>query len=523
MAETIMRRLEVPLSALSPLRLQRSAAAAEPGEARLQLVSRTPEREQEGVCIGGYQLVASEGSGGELDEDDRPLCQLFPPADERAASPLQDRNESALVPFESPEPASAGRAGHSPLPLPAWPEPPTPSHNRSPLEGGSELLAASVPDLDTFEYPGSQAALQRGRPRRALRASKSAPPVPNKSRTAGTAAAASAASKQPSGKHRCLAASTSEPLPLPAAAAGKAVPQPMAAAPRRRLAGPGQLVLLLDHREIGAGREHSARGALIADLQQKLGASSVEGRSLPLGDVLWIWRGEGPEAQEELVAGWIVERKTFNDLSGSIMDGRYEEQKSRLLEAPGLEGVIYLVEGHGPLFGVSEAHGPEAKNGSPKSRGFGQRLLNHMLPAASLSTSAVHTQLISGFHVIHSASTPHTVALLVALHGSLAEQQLGDSGQCLVPYADFAERTKKSCHSRVFEAFGRMLRVVPSCGPEATEALVDEFQTPHSFAAALRDMSDTDLLLRLRARKGGGGRTPVTSTALAACRALFGA
>merc|ERR1719343_632000 len=87
-----------------------------------------------------------------------------------------------------------------------------------------------------------------------------------------------------------------------------------------------------------------------------------------------------------------------------------------------------------------------------------------------------------------------------------------ESGAVL--YREFAERTRKSCHARVFEAFGRMLRVVPHCGPEATEALVDAFQTPHALAAALRDSSDTDLLLRLKERRGG--RAPVSSAALAA-------
>merc|ERR1712187_241728 len=81
-----------------------------------------------------------------------------------------------------------------------------------------------------------------------------------------------------------------------------------------------------------------------------------------------------------------------------------------------------------------------------------------------------------------------------------------------VTYHEFAERTKKSLHPHVFETFGRMLRAIPHCGPEATEALVDEFATPTKFAAALRDTSDTELLFRLRARLGF--RAPVTAATL---------
>lgn len=295
-------------------------------------------------------------------------------------------------------------------------------------------------------------------------------------------------------------------------------------------------MLLLDHREVGAGREHAVRGALLADLSKTLGAEAVEGRSLPLGDIAWVWRdhpvcGAPPQ---EFLAGWVIERKTFNDLSASILDGRYEEQKMRLLEAPGLDGVIYLVEGAGPLFGVgdlSTARGKE-KAGKGAGRGFGQRLLNRSLPPSTLSTAVAHTQLISGFHVVHTTSTPHTVTYLCAMHQALIKRgppggfNRHSSNGCAeeakagaILYREFAEKTRKCCHARVFEAFGRMLRMVPHCGPEATEALVDEFQTPHAFAAALRDNSDASLLLRLKARRGG--RAPVTASALAACRELF--
>merc|ERR1712176_167806 len=184
----------------------------------------------------------------------------------------------------------------------------------------------------------------------------------------------------------------------------------------------------------------------------------------------------------------------------------------RLLEAPGLDGVVYLVEGAGALFGVSDSGGEKAR--PQANRGFGQRLLSRTLPAATLSTTAAHTQLISGFHVVQTTSTAQTISLLVAFHKALCVQ--GPSALCsssgsAVLYREFAERTRKSCHARVFEAFGRMLRVVPHCGPEATEALVDEFHTPHALAAALRDSSDTDLLLRLKARRGG--RAPVSASA----------
>ena len=32
-----------------------------------------------------------------------------------------------------------------------------------------------------------------------------------------------------------------------------------------------------------------------------------------------------------------------------------QEQKGRLLDAPHIQGVVFLVEGHGPLFGVEDS------------------------------------------------------------------------------------------------------------------------------------------------------------------------
>jgi len=44
------------------------------------------------------------------------------------------------------------------------------------------------------------------------------------------------------------------------------------------------------------------------------------------------------------VLGFIVERKTSDDLAASIRDQRYLEQKARLRNS-GINNVIYLIEG----------------------------------------------------------------------------------------------------------------------------------------------------------------------------------
>lgn len=58
---------------------------------------------------------------------------------------------------------------------------------------------------------------------------------------------------------------------------------------------------------------------------------------LDIGDILYV----NSENHSEIKC--IVERKTLNDLSSSIIDGRYKEQKCRLLSS-GIK-VVYILEG----------------------------------------------------------------------------------------------------------------------------------------------------------------------------------
>lgn len=50
-----------------------------------------------------------------------------------------------------------------------------------------------------------------------------------------------------------------------------------------------------------------------------------EVRRLKIGDFMWIARHR--RTNDELVIPYIVERKRMDDLSASIIDGRFHEQK----------------------------------------------------------------------------------------------------------------------------------------------------------------------------------------------------
>lgn len=59
-------------------------------------------------------------------------------------------------------------------------------------------------------------------------------------------------------------------------------------------------------------------------------------KNLEIGDIIY-------KLDEEII--YIIERKTFNDLGASIKDGRYKEQKTRLLSNSN-NNIFYIIEGN---------------------------------------------------------------------------------------------------------------------------------------------------------------------------------
>jgi len=90
-------------------------------------------------------------------------------------------------------------------------------------------------------------------------------------------------------------------------------------------AGTYDIVIVFDTRE----QRYGDRAYFVRELEEKYKCRVLQ-RSLSIGDVVWIAKrknsfGEGQ--YEEIVLDYIVERKRRDDLSSSIRDTRYKEQK----------------------------------------------------------------------------------------------------------------------------------------------------------------------------------------------------
>jgi ERCC4-type nuclease len=78
------------------------------------------------------------------------------------------------------------------------------------------------------------------------------------------------------------------------------------------------------------------------DLIEQIPTSTT--KNLPVGDI-WIGTNEEQLPQE---GGILIERKTINDLIASILDGRYREQRTRLLAyaQETQTSLLYIIEGN---------------------------------------------------------------------------------------------------------------------------------------------------------------------------------
>ena len=92
---------------------------------------------------------------------------------------------------------------------------------------------------------------------------------------------------------------------------------------------------------------------IYVDSREKLKIQDAEIKSLPLGDI-YITRldEEFKNSQDKYteVPLCLIERKTYQDLASSIIDGRYREQRKRLIEFRDNNPqvvIMYVIEGYG--------------------------------------------------------------------------------------------------------------------------------------------------------------------------------
>ncbi|XP_041635552.1 crossover junction endonuclease MUS81 [Cheilinus undulatus] len=249
------------------------------------------------------------------------------------------------------------------------------------------------------------------------------------------------------------------------------------------LPGTYEILLCVDFIETTGGSHHRKQ-ELVKELQRN--GVSFDVRKLNVGDFLWVAREKvapvpgqlRAPAGRELVLDYIVERKRMDDLCGSIIDGRFREQKFRLKRC-GLRRPVYLVEECG-------------------------KAASHLsLPETTLQQAIVNTQVVDGFFVKRVQDVRESAAYLTVMtryltklyqnrtlicrsrelegDGASDEEERGRPSCSLISFAEFNHGAVKNKCQTVREVFARQLMQISGLSGDKAAAILEIYSTPHSL------------------------------------------
>ncbi|XP_010901157.2 crossover junction endonuclease MUS81 isoform X2 [Esox lucius] len=253
--------------------------------------------------------------------------------------------------------------------------------------------------------------------------------------------------------------------------------------------GSYDIVLCVDFIETTGGNT-ACKQELVKELQRN--GVTFDIRKLNVGDFLWVAREKvspvpgqlRPPPGRELVLDYIIERKRMDDLCGSIIDGRFREQKFRLKRC-GLQKPIYLVE----ECGSAAAH--------------------LSLPETTLKQAMVNTQVVDGFFVKRVQDVKESVAYLTVMTRYLARlyqnrtlvcrsrelEGEANTEECgggerpnpscsLMSFIEFNQGAVKNKCQTVGEVFARQLMQISGLSGDKAAAILGRYATLHSLMKA---------------------------------------
>ena len=245
-----------------------------------------------------------------------------------------------------------------------------------------------------------------------------------------------------------------------------------------------EIKFLLDTREVFSKQERDFFSTTLKEM-----GVNLEVRALPVGDGTWI--AVNRHTKQETTLNFIFERKRLDDLAGSILDGRYREQKCRL-ERTGMDTIFYIVE---------------EQTGSDISA-F----------ADAIKTCISMNTTYSGFHTMRTKDPEQTIALISDLTNlinkfyssktllvleprSLSTQEeykqllstmraeFSDK-EVVYSYNTFNEIMGKTALTSVREMFIRFLMTLRGVSLEKASAIQAHFKTPRALIRAYQHCHD---------------------------------
>jgi len=223
------------------------------------------------------------------------------------------------------------------------------------------------------------------------------------------------------------------------------------------------IILEIDYRE----------SAIIKHFEEKTPSISYKVCNLPIGD--FIFKNS---SDESLI--YIIERKTILDLASSITDGRFREQKQRLLDSIGApDKIIYVLEGNKNL----KRYGSISK--------------------CIIDSSILNLIFKHQYKVIHTLSDLETYDTLISLYSKLSSKDFGNINSTQVKLIKKSDNTSNNI-------FMHMLSTIPGVSTTIAGKIALKYNTLPELINEYNNLSDTNqkeqLLcnIQINKRKLGG-------------------
>ena len=204
---------------------------------------------------------------------------------------------------------------------------------------------------------------------------------------------------------------------------------------------------------------------LINTLKQQ---TEYEIEQLNLGDIIF-------KKEEEIIL--IIERKTISDLRASICDGRYREQKMRLMGNFKTNRIVYLVEGN--EFGRLE---------------LGEKIKG--IPTSNLLCSLINTQLRDNIKVYKTNNIFESVNFILKLKDKLEKDldiyfQEKEKEITANDYACVIKKCKKSnMTSKVW--FISQLALIPQVSETIAIEIVEKYKNVIQLISSYETLENED-------------------------------
>jgi crossover junction endonuclease MUS81 len=206
-----------------------------------------------------------------------------------------------------------------------------------------------------------------------------------------------------------------------------------------------EIILEIDYRE----------SAIIKHFEYNKPAIPYKISNLPVGDFIFKIPNE-----ESII--YIIERKTILDLASSITDGRFREQKQRLLDSIGApDKIIYVLEGNKNL----------KKYGS--------------ISKSIIDSSILNLIFKHQYKVIHTLSDLETYDTLISLYSKLSSKDFGNINSTQVKLIKKSDNTSNNI-------FMHMLSTIPGVSTTIAGKIALKYNTLPELIKEYDTLHDTN-------------------------------